>query len=75
MNAEMKYLVVIEKGPKSFGAFVPDLPGCVAVAKTRPAVERLIREAINLHLQAMQDSGEPPPRPAAASAYVRAKVA
>ena len=31
----MKYLVVIEKGPTGFGAYVPDLPGCVAVA-TRP---------------------------------------
>ena len=38
----MKYLVIIEKGPASFGAYVPDLPGCVAVAKTRRAVKRLI---------------------------------
>jgi len=42
----MKYLVLIEKGPSSFGAFIPDLPGCVAVAKTRRRVKRLIREVI-----------------------------
>jgi predicted RNase H-like HicB family nuclease len=31
----MRYLVVIEEGATSFGAYVPDLPGCVAAGKTR----------------------------------------
>ncbi|MHC5730999.1 MAG: type II toxin-antitoxin system HicB family antitoxin, partial [Nostoc sp.] len=26
----MRYTVVIEKGETSYGAYVPDLPGCVA---------------------------------------------
>ena len=47
----MKYLVVIEKGDTSFGAHVPDLPGCVAVADTRDKVIKLIHEAIELHLK------------------------
>ena len=53
----MKYLVVIEKGPTSFGAYVPDLPGCVAVAKTRRKVKLLIREAIQLHVEDMRQRG------------------
>ena len=54
-----RYTIVIERGPKSFGAFVPDLPGCVAVANTRPAVVKLIREAVELHLEDMQTQGLP----------------
>jgi predicted RNase H-like HicB family nuclease len=60
-----RYTIVIEKGPRSFGAFVPDLPGCVAVAKTRPAVAKLIREAVELHLEDLQTQGIPLPRAAA----------
>ena len=66
----MKYLVVIEKGPTSFGAYVPDLPGCVAVAKTRRQVNRLIREAIQLHVEDMRTRGYPIPKPTAASEFV-----
>ncbi|HUR88097.1 MAG TPA: type II toxin-antitoxin system HicB family antitoxin [Ramlibacter sp.] len=46
----MQYLVVIEQGASSFGAYVPDLPGCVAVGKTRKEVTQLIHEAIEFHL-------------------------
>jgi hypothetical protein len=42
----MDYVVILEKGKKSFGAYVPDLPGCVAVGKTKREALRLIREAI-----------------------------
>jgi predicted RNase H-like HicB family nuclease len=45
-----KYAVVIEKGATSYGAYVPDLPGCVAVAKTKQEVEKLIAEAIAFHI-------------------------
>lgn len=30
----MRFAIDIEKGPTSYGAYVPDLPGCVAVGKT-----------------------------------------
>lgn len=66
----MKYLVVIEKGPKSYGAFVPDLPGCVAAARTVREVRRLIREAIELHVQDMKEQGLRIPRPLAKPEYV-----
>ncbi len=59
----MKYAVVIEKGPKNFGAYVPDLPGCIAVGDSRVEAIQLIQEAIELHLQGLQEQGEriPPP--------------
>jgi predicted RNase H-like HicB family nuclease len=66
----MKYLVVIEKGPSSFGAYVPDLPGCVAVASTRREVKRLIRDAITLHIEDMRSRGYAIPKPTAASDFV-----
>ena len=58
-----EYTVIIEKGERSWGAFVPDLPVCVAVADTRKEVERLIREAIDLHLQDLRETGQPIPEP------------
>jgi predicted RNase H-like HicB family nuclease len=53
----MKYAVVIERGPTSYGASVPDLPGCIAVGATRETVERLIGQAIALHLAELQEEG------------------
>ncbi len=60
----VRYAVVFEKGPTSWGASVPDLPGCIAVAETREAAEVLIREAITGHLEAMRECGIPVPAPA-----------
>ena len=59
----MKYAVVIEKGTDSYGAYVPDLPGCVAAGTTREEVVKLIQEAIEMHLDSLKDSGETPPKP------------
>ena len=57
------YAVVIEHEGNAWGAYVPDLPGCVAAGASRAEVERLIRDAIPLHLEAMRQHGEriPPP--------------
>ena len=59
----MKYTVVVETGPTSYGAYVPDLPGCVAVAETRHEVCVLIREAIKLYTEALEEDGLPLPQP------------
>jgi predicted RNase H-like HicB family nuclease len=48
----MKYAVVIEKGENGYGAYVPDLPGCIAAADTKEEVKKLIREAIEFHIEA-----------------------
>jgi predicted RNase H-like HicB family nuclease len=59
----VEYIVVYEQGPTSWGAYVPDLPGCVAVGKSREEVARLIREAIALHLEGLREDGAPIPAP------------
>ena len=70
----MKYAIVVEKGDASYGAYVPDLPGCVAAAETRAEVMTLIKEAIELHLEAMRADGEPIPRPLSEMEYVNVIV-
>ncbi len=62
--------MVIEKGETSYGAYVPDLPGCVAVAASRQDVERLIAEAIGLHIEALLQQGNPVPHPSSAVEYI-----
>ena len=71
----MEYLVVVEKGDSSYGAHVPDLPGCVAVAETRREVLKLIREAIELHIEALQKAGDAVPAPVSKSEVVRVRAA
>lgn len=51
--------MVIEKGESHFGAYVPDLPGCIAVGNTKGEVETLIAEAITLHLESLRENGDP----------------
>ena len=66
----MRYLVVIEEGPDSFGAYVPDLPGCVAVGATRAEVSALIHEAIEFHIDGLRQDGLPVPLPVSAPELV-----
>ena len=67
----MQYLVIVEEGETSYGAYVPDLPGCVAVAETREEVLRLIQEGIELHLESMREDGTPLPKPHSTTEYVK----
>ena len=60
----MKYTVIYEQGPTSWGAYVPDLPGVISVGDTRQAVERLIAEAITFHPEGIREEGLPIPVPA-----------
>ena len=53
----MRYAIIIEKGNNSYGAYVPDLPGCVAVAATLEEVKQLISEAIIFHLEGLKEEG------------------
>lgn len=71
----MEYLVVVEKGKSSYGAYVPDLPGCVAVGETRREVRKLIREGIQLHIETLRETGEPVPAPTSKSELVRIRAA
>ncbi len=66
----MQYLVVIEESSSSFGAYVPDLPGCIAVGESREEVLRLIREAIEFHIEGIKVNGAVLPLPHSSSASV-----
>lgn len=71
----MRYVVIVEEGEKSFGAYVPDLPGCVAVAETRGEVLQLIQEAIEFHLEGLREDGELIPSPNSHIEYVEVLAA
>jgi predicted RNase H-like HicB family nuclease len=68
-------MAVIERGEKSWGAHVPDLPGCVAVSETRDEVLRLVREAIDFHIEGLTRDGVPVPPPRSESALVEVSTA
>ena len=57
----MKYTVVFEGTPNNWSAYVPDLPGCISTGKTREEVERMIKEAIEFHLEGMAADDDPLP--------------
>jgi predicted RNase H-like HicB family nuclease len=71
----MRYMVVIERGETSWGAHVPDLPGCIAVGETRAEVVQLIREAIDLHIESLRQDGLPVPPPSSESVIVEVTAA
>ena len=61
----MKYVVVYEKAPNNWAAYVSDLPGCIAAGDTREEVESQIREAIGLYVEGLHEQNEPVPEPRA----------
>ena len=58
-----RFAVVFERAERNWAAYVPDLPGCITTGQTLEETRRNIREAIELHLEAMQLVGEPVPAP------------
>ena len=71
----MRYAVIIEEGENSFGAYVPDLPGCAAVAETKEELMRLIQEAIDFHIEGLREDGRPVPEPSSSVEYVEVRAA
>ena len=61
--SEREYVVIVEMSDTSFGAYVPDLPGCVAVGESKDEVIELIREAIGMHFESLRENDEPIPVP------------
>jgi predicted RNase H-like HicB family nuclease len=66
----LRYAIVIEKGNASYGAYVPDLPGCVAAADSEIEVRELIREVIPFHIEGLRLNGDPVPQPTSQVEYV-----
>lgn len=58
-----RFLVLIEKGEDSYGAYSPDVPGCIAVGDSEEEVMQLMQEALKGHLKLMAEDGDPMPQP------------
>ena len=59
----MRYTAAIERAPRNYAAYVPDLPGCVGTGTLAEDATREIREAIRLHIESLRERGEPVPKP------------
>ncbi|MDD5262672.1 MAG: type II toxin-antitoxin system HicB family antitoxin [Methylacidiphilales bacterium] len=66
----MRYAVLIEKSETGYGAYVPDLPGCIAVGETIEETEKLIKEAVEFHLDGLREDGVDIPSPSSVAEYV-----
>ncbi len=69
----MRYAIVIEKAAKNYAAYAPDIPGCIATGKTVAETLRLMREALELHLEGMVEDGEAIPDPVSMVEYVEVR--
>jgi len=65
-----RYAIVVEKAKSNYSAYVPDLPGCVATGKTLKETEKRLAEAIEVHVQGLQEDGLPVPKPSSVVDYV-----
>ena len=67
----MRDAVVIEKKDNGYSAYAPDLPGCIAAGDSRAETERLIREAIAMHVQSLKEQGHPIPGRSTSTASIQ----
>ena len=65
-----RYAVVIEKAGDNYSGYVPDLPGCIAAGDTVEETERLLREAVEFHVEGLREDGLPVPEPSSGVEYV-----
>jgi predicted RNase H-like HicB family nuclease len=65
-----RYAILVEKAKRNYATYVPDLPGCVATGPTVEATEKLLREAIELHVQGLIEDGLPVPEPSSLVDYL-----
>ncbi len=68
----MRYAVVFEKSETNFGAYVPDLPGCIAVGESLADAKSAIADAMRQHLEDLKTAGRQAPVPASVCAYIDA---
>ena len=54
----MKYAIIIEPSENGYSAYAPDVPGCVAAGDTQEETVRLMREALDFHLDGLRQDGE-----------------
>jgi predicted RNase H-like HicB family nuclease len=68
----LKYLAIYETTATGYSAYVPDLPGCITTGATLGETERLMKEAIDMHLEGMREDGLPIPEPTTKADYITA---
>ena len=68
----MKYLVIYEKTSSGYSAYVPDLPGCITTGRSLEETERLMKEAIDFHIDGLREDGLPVPEPSTTADYITA---
>jgi len=71
---EKQYVVVLERTDRNYGAYSPDLPGCVATGRSPAETLLLMREAIELHVRGLEEDGLPVPEPTSTASYVSVAV-
>jgi predicted RNase H-like HicB family nuclease len=69
-----EYTVIYERSKRNWSAYVPDLPGCIATGKTRKEIERVIREAVEFHIEGLVQRGEAVPEPSVEAGTVTVAV-
>jgi predicted RNase H-like HicB family nuclease len=68
-----EYVVVFERAEDGgWGAYLPDLPGVVALGTTREEVAARIREAVDAYAAELAAQGERLPEPVAATGTIEA---
>lgn len=60
---KLRYAVVFEQTPNNYGAYAPDVPGCISTGKTWDKIQGMIREALTFHIEDLLEQGEPLPEP------------
>ena len=66
----MKYLIIVEETSTGYSSYSPDLDGCVATGSTKEEVERVMKEAMEFHLEGLVDQSSTRPSPHSYSSYV-----
>jgi len=61
----IRYTIILERGPTNVSAYAPDFPGCIAAANTEQETVALMKEALEMHIDDMRERGEPIPEPSA----------
>jgi predicted RNase H-like HicB family nuclease len=65
-----RYAIVVERAEANFSGYVPDLPGCVATGDSLEATEKLLHEAIEIHVAGLREDGLPVPEPSSVVDYL-----
>jgi predicted RNase H-like HicB family nuclease len=66
----VNYVVVFEKSATGWAAYVPDLPGVVTTGSSKEETQKLIREAIQFHIEGLKEDNLPIPEPTSSAELI-----